>query len=227
MEKATEQIQTKVTPEMYARLAAISNQYGMSVFKLLKMLCDCLIRFMDTETNLSDDLLRIIRMFEGMPGWKKSISLADGFDEDTEIVEAIYVISRRGQKGYRLMMVERPMLDGDAEGWTCTFNIQRILERFMEVCNPGLYMHLRRLSVDLGSESLFDTIHTIANLYMENPDESELRLQFESNDWNKGARMTRDTLYERRRSHAMDYVETRSLFDETEAQNEEKEEDNN
>jgi len=227
MDKATRKIQTKVSPEAYARLLAIDKQYGMSIFKLLQMLCDCLIRFMDSDLNLSEDLLRIIRMFEGLPGWRNSISLAECPDEETGIVEAFYVIRRKGQQGCRLVMVERPMMDGDVNGWTCTYNLQRIFERFMELSNPCLYLHLRRLSVDLGTESLLDTIHTIANLYKENPDEKELRLQFENNDWHERGRMTQDTVYARRRSHTMDYVERGKLFDKLEAQNEENELTNN
>ena len=208
------QLQTKVSPEVYARLEAIGKRYGFSIYEILRMLSDCIIRFMDDRHNLSDDLTRIIRMFEDLPGWRQSICLADGMQE-MEIVEAFYVLrSRHDARGYRLAYVERPMLDGDEYGWTVTFNIQKMLERFMEVINPSLYKHLRMLAVDLGTESMLDTIHIIANLYRENPDEKELRLQFEQNDWHKGARMHEDKQYKRGYSHTIDYMEKQqSLFD--------------
>lgn len=205
--KYTKQLLTRVTPEVWARLKGLEDQYGISIFNLLRMLADCLVRFMDSDTNLSEDLLRIIRMFEGLPGWRKSICLADGL-EDMEIVEAFYVLRQPRRDGYRLVWVERPVMSGDADGWMMTFNVQRILERFMELINPSLYMHLRRLGVDLGTESMLDTIHTIANLYKANPDEEELRIQFENNNWHKGGQADQDVRYQTRKFHTADYNET-------------------
>ena len=217
-------IQTRVTPEVWAKLKSIETKYGISIYKLLQMLADCLVRFMDSETNLSEDLLRIIRMFEGLPGWKKSICLADG-SEEMEVVEAFYVLSQKHRTGFRLVWVEKPVMDGDAEGWTVTFNVQKMLERFIELVNPSLYLHLRRLGVDLGTESVLDTIHTIANLYASNPDEDELRIQFENNEWHKGAQAQKDVRYKTRKFHTADYNEKQSptLFDSADSSQEENE----
>lgn len=226
--KKVEMVQTKVSSVAYAQLQGICKKYGITLYDLLQMFCDCIIRYMYTEHNLDDNLMRIIRMFEGLPGWHVSMRLTDEMDENVEIVEAFYVIRRRKRKGAtRMVHVVRPMLHGDAEGWTATYNIQQQLERFMELTNKSLYEHLRRLAVDLGTESILDVLHTIANLYQDNPDEKALRLEFENNDWSeRGRKTTQDTLYARRRSHSMDYVENRTLFDEIKPQSEEKEESN-
>lgn len=209
----TMQLQTKVSPEVYARLEGICKSYGFSIFQLLRMLCDCIVRFMDDRHNLSEDLVRVIRMFEGIEGWKKSACLADS-GQDFEPVEAFYVLRSKGRDGYRLVHVERPVMDGSEE-WNATYNVQRILERFIEVTSPSLYRHLRQMAVDLGTESMLDTLHTLASLYRENPDESELRRQFESNDWHRGAQTGRDTVYQRRNTRSISYLEREhpELFD--------------
>ena len=67
----------------------------------------------------------------------------------------------------------------------------------MELTNESLYKHLRMVGVALGTESFLDTIHRIADAYAENPDEAELRLQFEQNDWHNGAQMYEQKLYKR------------------------------
>ena len=202
---------TRVSPEVGAQLMAISKRYGTSIFFILRMFSDGLILLSDDRHNLSQDLMRIIRQFENIPGWSKSICLADDTQE-FGIVEAIYILRAPGKEGYRLCLVERPTLEGDAYGWSATYNIQRILERFIEVMNPSLYRHLRLLAVELGTESMLDTIQRIADEYMENPDEVELRLQFEQNDWHKGAQMTDRTRYKRPYTPSEEHIQ-KTLFD--------------
>lgn len=189
-------LQTKVTPEIYQRLETIGKKFGFSIFKSLRFMSECLVRFSDDKHNLSDDLVRLIRMFENIPGWSKSICLADP-EQELGIVEALYVIRAKGKEGYRLCWVERPMMDNDPYGWTATYNVQYIMERFIEVMNPSLYKHLRMLAVELGTESMWDTINRIASMMRENPDETELRRQFEDNDWEKGAKMHDRQQYKR------------------------------
>ena len=85
----------------------------------------------------------------------------------------------KGKGASRLVHVLRPVMEGDADGWQATYNTQEQLERFIELTNESLYKHLRMVGVALGTESFLDTIHRIADAYAENPDEAELRLQFE------------------------------------------------
>lgn len=204
------QLQTKVSCEVYARLEAICKKYDFSIFQLLRMLCDCIIRFMDDKHNLDENLARIIRMFENLPGWKKSICLAESTSE-MDIVEAIYILRKKGDAGYRMVMVDRPMMDGDADGWQCTYNIQRIFERLVEVTNPSLYRQLRSIAVELECESLYDLVSRLASMFFNNPDDEELRKQFESIDWHKGHQMHDDTRFVRRNNKTMEQAET--LFD--------------
>jgi hypothetical protein len=208
-------IATKVSTFVKERIGRICKKRGLNEYDMLQMMCECLIRFMDEEHNISEEMMKVIRMFENLPGWKTTVRLTEDF-EKVQVVEAFYVIRRKGKTGSRLVHVVRPTMENDAEGWQCNYNTVQQLERFMELTNESLYKHLRCLSTDLGTVSLLDTIHTIANLYRENPDEGELRLQFESNDWVKGAQAHRDTAFKRRNSHSMAYIEKKdmgSLFD--------------
>ena len=211
----TDIISARVSIEFKARLESLCEQYGFSINILVKLLAETFLRNADKEHNISEYLMKAIRLFENIPGWKKSVCLSDGID-GMEITEAFYVLKQPKKTGSRVVHVTMPLLKNDEDGWTENFNIQQQLERFMELTNESLYKHLRCLSTDLGTVSLLDTIHTIANLYRENPDEGELRLQFESNDWVKGAQAHRDTAFKRRNSHSMAYIDKKdmgSLFD--------------
>ena len=210
----TVQVQTKVTPEVYAHIESLCKTYGMSIFKMLQMFLDCAVRFMDDRHNLDYNLVRAIRMFEDLPGWKNSICLASD-NQEVGIVEAFYVMRAKGMSGYRLAHVERPMLEGDDEHWQGTYNIQQMLERFIELVNPILYRHLRQLAVEMETNSMFDMIHTLADNYKENPDEAELRTQFENNNWHQGARDFTSTIhYKRHHAPKMDSMEgQQKIFD--------------
>lgn len=210
-------INTKVTESSLKRLKAICVKNGFSMFDMLQMMLDCMIRFMDDRHNLDENLVRIIRMFEGLPGWRTALRLTDDMT-DAEIMEAWYVLRHpQGTGSPRIVHVTRPMLDGDPENWTATYNIQEQLERFIELTNESLYKHLKIVSEKLGSPSFIDTIHRIADAVVENPDEIELRLQFENNDWERGAQLYDRTIYKRPYTHGMDYIETQqTLFDKEE-----------
>lgn len=212
-EKADIVVNTKVTLEAYARLKAICKKYGFTLYDLLQMLLDCMIRYMDEYHNLSEDLRRIIRMFEDMPGWKKAFRLTEPMD-DAEIMEAFYVLRHpRGKGAARIVHVIRPVLDGDDLGWLATYNIQTSFERFVEVINGSFYRHLRMLSVELGNESTLDTIQTIVNYYKENPNDEEIRQIFADNDWHEGAKMHDRQRYERTYTPN---IQQQTLFDKEE-----------
>ena len=117
------QFSTRVTPEIGAQMLSICKQFGFSVFFCLQKLVEVMVRMKDDQHNLSPELMRVIRQFENIPGWSKSICLADG-GQEFGIVEAIYILRAPGREGYRLCWVERPMMDGDAYGWSATYNVQ-------------------------------------------------------------------------------------------------------
>ena len=211
-------LQTKVSPEAAAIIESICDQYGFSIFIMLRMFCDCIIRFKDPGHNLSDTLQRAIRMIGDIKSWGRSICLAAD-DQELVIDGVIFIIRAKGNAGYRLAMVERPKWidteDGKKYEGATTYNVQTILERVVELVNPELYKHLRKLAVDeFQTESVYDTISTIVNLYQYNPNEDDFRKEFEDNDWHMGAKMHDDLRVKRRHSHSMDYFEGQQrLFD--------------
>ena len=217
-ENKTMQVQTKVSADAYARLEAIGNKYGFSIFQLLRMLLDCIIRFMDDQHNLSEDLQRVIRMFDNMRGWGRSICLAAD-DQELVIDGVIYILRAKDNNGKRLVMVEYKECDDPDKvekfANNTTYNIQTILERVVEIINPGLYKHLRMLAVDeFNTESVYDTLSAIINLYKPNDKEDEFRKEFEDNDWHKGAKMHDDVRTKRRHFISKDYFEGQQrLFD--------------
>ena len=200
------QLQTKVSAESYARLKAISQKHGFTIYDLLQMLAECIIRYMDTATNLSDDLVRIIRMFEDIRGWRDAFRLTEPFEKTeievghtgdghggikvverekiiwtTEIMEAFYVLRHpENGTGCRIAHVTRSDFDRiDGDGWQVDYNVQTQIERFIEVEHPTLYRHLREVGNELKTESILDTLQRLADMSKESKLEVELRKEFE------------------------------------------------
>ena len=211
MENKVVKLQTKVSPEAAAILESICDQYGFSIFQMLRMFCDCLIRFKDDQHNLSEDLQKVIRMLGDIKSWGRSICLAAD-DQELVIDGVIFILRAKGNAGNRLAMVERPKWIKTEEGrkyeGVTTYNIQTILERIVELVNPSLYRHLRYLAVsEFKTESIYDTLSAIINLYQPDESEDEFRKEFEDNDWHMGAKVHDVQRTKRRHSHSMDYYE--------------------
>lgn len=214
IEYKTVKLQTKVSPESYAILENIAKKYGFSIFQLLRMFADTIIRYMDDRHNLSEDIARVMRMFENIPGWKKSICLASGW-EDYEVVDALYILRERGKEGERIVWAKPPLMVGSDE-WICTMNVQEMVERFLNAVSPQLYCHLRLLKVEMGTESMIDIIRSLANLYMEDPNQIAFRAQNENADWHMGVKMHEENNRKRPYEHTEQYYERQQQLFENE-----------
>ena len=184
---------TKVSPEAYARLQSIAKERGMTVYDMLQMFCDVMIRYMDDRHNLSEHMNQMIVIFDGINSWDKSNTLLN-LERTAKILEAFYVIGgiKSGTKsvtleGRRVMHVE----GGQNELFhdrTCTFNIQEIMEKFICILVPEVYKHLRRIGTELHTNSVLETMLKLAEWHSDNETAAELRRIFEDNDWVQNAK---------------------------------------
>lgn len=221
MENKTVQIQTKVSPESYARLESISKSKGISIFLLLRMMCDCMIRYMDDKHNLDYNLKFAMHIFEDMDGWRRAISLATD-SQEVGVTEAFYILQAKKAEGWRIAWVGRPMLEGDSEHWEASYNIQFILERFIELADPALYRRLRLIAVEENMESMYALLLKIVDIHHSRfindadfANEQQIREQFENNRWHQGAKdFTSTEHYKRHHMKTIDSFEGQQrMFD--------------
>lgn len=177
---------TKVSPEARERMKAICAEKGFSEYDLLQMFCDIAIRMMDDRHRLSYEMERMIQLFDGMKDWRTTIRLTDP-QAAMRVQEAFYVLTETGRTGTRMVNVQ-----GDQQDMfrTETFNIQQIVERFICVAMPNTYRRLRQLGIDLGTNSVYETLLRIVDEYTTNPDAEELRILFMDDDWHEGHKMS-------------------------------------
>ena len=151
----------------------------MTIYELIQMVCDTLIRYMDDRHNLSEEMERAMSIFEHMVGWADALNLADPTVQK-EIAQAVYIFQDAdGQKkGFRAVMVDKPFIGQ----WTEDQNVMHIFERIFNICMPDLYMKLFRARIILGCERVSEVINLLADAQVIMHLNDEYRKDFEDAD---------------------------------------------
>lgn len=166
--ESMENLSTKVNAEFKALFEGICQMLGLKPYNVMQLCAEAIVLMRDETHNMSDDMRRVIRMFEGINHAGERICLADSWDE-MEIVAAIYFLRNRLKSGERPAMVEPFFGEMNA-----TYNSNTILEKLLKVVSPSLYKNLVDIEVEMETNSIIDTIARLADLYRENPMEKEV-----------------------------------------------------
>jgi hypothetical protein len=169
-------VSSKLSKYSIERLTRIANKKNMSIYQLIQMVCDTIIRYMDDRHNLSAEMEQAMSIFEHMVGWADALNLADP-TVHKEVAQAVYIFQDAdGQKkGFRATMVNKPFFDE----WTQTENVMDIFERIFNICMPELYMKLFRARIILGCERVSEVINMLADAEVIMHLNGELRQEFE------------------------------------------------
>ena len=187
----------KVKPATRKLAERIARRLSTSVYKIVQMMIDVMVRYMDDRHNLSPDIERMMAVFEHMEGWKDSFNLADP-TADPEIMEATYYLRDPKGKGVRVVHVEKPFFGK----WTETFNVQLIMERFFVGVFPERYRRLRDLAHDMDCGSILELLDYMIDSYTVESVAAELRKPFEDANRSEFGRKPAESPY--RRKHHKD-----------------------
>ena len=165
---------TKVSHTFARIFGRICRKKGIKKYLAIQQMAESFVRYTDDMHNLSPDMERLMMCFEHMEGWKDAFNLADASAEK-DIKEAIYLLTAKGRKGARAVMVHRPFFGQ----WSETVNIQTILERVVEVLMPERYRRLRQLAIEYGCSSILDLLDFLIDHHSKDSDVMEFRRTFE------------------------------------------------
>ena len=167
---------TKVSRHAAEQLARIAKSKGLTIYELMQMVVDTLIRYMDDRYNLSEDMERAMSVFEHMTGWADALNLADP-TVNKEVAQAVYIFQDADgkKKGFRAKMVSKPFMGL----WEEDSNVMHIFERIFNICMPELYMKLYRAKVVLECDSVSEVIYMLADAEVIEQLNGEFRQEFE------------------------------------------------
>ena len=207
---------TKVSRTAAEQLARIAKKKGMTIYELIQMVCDTLIRYMDDRHNLSEEMERAMSIFEHLTGWADALNLADP-TVHKEVAQAVYIFSeaeskdkKERKKGFRAVMVNKPW-NGN---WDETSNVMDIFERIFNICMPELYMKLFRARIILGCERVSEVLNLLSDAEVIMRLNGELRTEFEDAGRTESGKAIEYGQRTKRKKHLTpDDIQTHIVFD--------------
>jgi hypothetical protein len=169
-------IATKVSRRAAEQLSRIAKKKNTTIYELIQLSCDTLIRYMDDRHNLSEEMERAMALFEHLVGWADALNLADP-TVNKEVCQAVYIFQDADgkKKGFRAKLVDRPFCGM----WTEDSNVMHIFERILNICMPELYMKLLRARIVLDCKSISEVLNVLADAEVIMQLNGELRQDFE------------------------------------------------
>lgn len=166
----------KIRPELLEALQLIAAQKSMSLYELVQLIMETMVRYMDDRHNLTPELERLMWVFEHLDGWTEAFNLADPTVK-RDIGEAFYVLQDgEGKKnGLRMVNVGKPSFGKR----TATYNVQYMLDRFLYITFRPLHRALHRLMADMDCGSIVELLITLIDIHQKESDAEELRRTFE------------------------------------------------
>jgi hypothetical protein len=183
----------------------------MTIYELIQMVCDTLIRYMDDRHNLSEEMERAMSIFEHMVGWADALNLADPTVQK-EIAQAVYIFQDTNgeKKGFRAVMVDKPFMGQ----WTEDQNVMDIFERIFNICMPDLYMKLFRARILLGCNNVSEVINLLADAQVIIHLNDEYRKDFEDAGRTESGKAVEYGQRTKRKKHLTpDDIQTNIVFD--------------
>ena len=167
-------LSVKVSQETYELLNILAEglHHGTNANDLLKMFVHAFIESAKHCGPISTDMQLLLDMLKVEEGWHKAFNFAD-INSQKRIAQVVLILEQPGRKGFGLVKIDRPYIPGKKP--YMTYCVDDILERVAEVSMKGLYLRLRDIGNEIGTQSLRETLLKLIEDYKKH----SMWLQFE------------------------------------------------
>lgn len=180
-------IATKVSPEAAEMLDAIAHRQGTTVYTMLQLMCKVFIKLMADDIPLSAELAKIIRLFDAWTNWDNNFNIVNPSNKPM-VTSSIYFLSDDKKDGEDAVFVDNN---------TQTYNVQKIVDKFLSKACPNIYRRLMLFAADLNCVGAYDALDKIIDLYKIDPVEEQVRKMFTDNCRSEFGRSSVDAPYVR------------------------------
>ena len=152
-EQKFEVMATKVDPQSAVVINTICETLGTNVYTLLQHFLYTMIRMASDDHSVSPDIQKLMKIFDTPGPWANAINVcAPG--SRRSISQVILIMEEQGKQGFAMTMLNKPFC-GDI---TQTDNVNKIVERTIEVGMYGLYKDIRLMKAEMETNNISDLL---------------------------------------------------------------------
>lgn len=151
-------ISTKVSPDTAEQLNAICEAMQVDTYHILQWCIQVLVRMASPDHQLTPDIQKLMAFMECDSGWQNAFNMCAP-NGKLDIAQVILILNQKGKNGYGAVMIDKPFM---AEAKQID-NVDKIVERAIEVCMKGVYRRLRMVAVEMECKSLSELLFTMAD----------------------------------------------------------------
>lgn len=154
-------IATKVNEETYRLFNWISGKTGVTAYNLLQTVIEAYIRYFSSETQITEDLKRVISCFGRLRLSKKGFTLVEPNATRWKFTRCVAFIGKEQRKGKFHEHEEAVLIRAPREGeddFVMNQNNDAILEAVLMSLDPDVIRNLQTVKEDNGLPSLLDAL---------------------------------------------------------------------
>lgn len=149
---------TKISPEMAEVWNAVCDSLGTDTYHMLQAFIYAMCRASSPQHALTPEIRKLMTYLETDVAWQHAINLCTP-NGKLSISQMILIVEQAEKRGFGMVMLDKPFMGGVRQ----TECVDDIVERVVEIGVKGIYRRLRQLGIYLGSESIIDTLITMAD----------------------------------------------------------------
>ena len=146
-------LNTKVPPHIGQLFDLLAKQRGMASYELLQLLVHGFITAAKHDGPVTPELRLLLDSLKLDVAFCRAFNFASPTAQN-EIAQMVLILQQPGNKGFGMIMIDRPFMDNAM----MTYCIDSILERVTEVSMTDLYKELRQIGIVLESKSIRETL---------------------------------------------------------------------
>lgn len=182
MQNKQKVIATKVDSEVYMQFKLIADRSGLKVYKLLQTVVDAYIKYLSTDTYITESIRTIVNVFARFRFQKDSFSLLEPNRRELHFTKCIAFIGKHGKRYEQAILLRVP--EDDEQDIIMNMNSDEMLESLLSTIDPDIVEQLKaikhrnellsltdaiRYAISEATPGMRDSIREdIANLFSDN-----------------------------------------------------------
>lgn len=149
-------IATKIDWNVYLQLKLIADRTGLKVYNLLQTVADAYIKYLSTDTYITESIRTVVNTFARFRFQKDSFTLLEPNDSNFHFTKCIAFIGKHGKRYEQAVLLRVP--GKDEQDIIMNRNNDEMLESLLQTIDPNLVDSLSAIKQNNSLLSLTDAL---------------------------------------------------------------------